>query len=218
MNFYSKAIQRKSIQRNRSKNRLIIYPTINTGRSQEIESNWVIYIYQVTIVYRNFFKLFPSVLLCQSPLGKELGSGAFGRVVKAEAIGLQKAQEPVTVAVKMVRLNADAAAIQSLVSELKIMIHLGSHLNVVNLMGACTKDISKGQLIFKFYLHCEFIRFHNSFAIKGEFLVLVEYCRFGNLRSYLKDNRDSFVNLVDAYGKLKPIAEFNVSQLTPITK
>lgn len=77
--------------------------------------------------------------------GKELGIGAFGRVVKADAIGL-KTDEPVTtVAVKMVKSNADAAAIESLVSELKIMIHLGSHLNVVNLLGACTKDIVKGQ-------------------------------------------------------------------------
>jgi len=73
-----------------------------------------------------------------------LGSGAFGQVVKAEATGL-KADEPVTtVAVKSARLNADASALQSLVSELKIMIHLGSHLNVVNLLGACTKRISKG--------------------------------------------------------------------------
>ena len=70
----------------------------------------------------------------------------FGRVLKAEAIAL-KADEPVTtVAVKMVRLKADNAAIQSLISELKIMIHLGSHLNVVNLLGACTNDISKGQI------------------------------------------------------------------------
>ena len=72
-----------------------------------------------------------------------MGSGAFGRVVKAEAIGL-KADEPVTtIAVKMVRSTVEVAALESLVGELKILIHLGSHLNVVNLMGACT-DISKG--------------------------------------------------------------------------
>ena len=76
--------------------------------------------------------------------GKELGSGAFGRVVKAAATGL-KLDEPVTtVAVKMVRSTADAAALESLVGELKIMIHLGAHENVVNLLGACTKDISNG--------------------------------------------------------------------------
>jgi hypothetical protein len=35
----------------------------------------------------------------------------------------------------------------ALISELKILNYLGSHLNVVNLLGACTKDIIKG--IFK---------------------------------------------------------------------
>ena len=45
----------------------------------------------------------------------------------------------------MVRSTADAeTALIPLVGELKIMIHLGTHLNVVNLMGACT-DISKGR-------------------------------------------------------------------------
>ena len=65
-------------------------------------------------------------------------------MVKGEAIGL-KPDEPVTmVAVKMIRSTADAeTALESLVGELKIMIHLGTHLNVVNLMGACT-DILKG--------------------------------------------------------------------------
>lgn len=45
----------------------------------------------------------------------------------------------------------------------------------------------------------------------GEFYVIVEYCRFGNLRTYLKDNRDKFINLLDAYGNLKTISD---SQLT----
>lgn len=75
---------------------------------------------------------------------KELGSGVFGQVLKAEATGLKEDEPVTTVAVKKARLTADASALQSLVSELKIMIHLGSHLNVVNLLGACTKRISKG--------------------------------------------------------------------------
>lgn len=32
---------------------------------------------------------------------------------------------------------------RALISELKIMSHLGQHLNVVNLLGAVTKDIAK---------------------------------------------------------------------------
>jgi hypothetical protein len=45
----------------------------------------------------------------------------------------------------MVRSQTNVAAMESLVGELKILIHLGSHLNVVNLLGACTKRITKGK-------------------------------------------------------------------------
>ncbi len=34
----------------------------------------------------------------------------------------------------------------------------------------------------------------------GELLVIVEYCRYGNLRTYLMNHRDSFINLVDEFG------------------
>jgi hypothetical protein len=74
-----------------------------------------------------------------------LGTGCFGRVAKAEAVGLKDSEEAVkTIAVKMVRSQANLAAMEALISELKILVYLGSHLNVVNLLGACTKQIHKG--------------------------------------------------------------------------
>jgi hypothetical protein len=74
-----------------------------------------------------------------------LGAGCFGRVVKAEAVGIEGSGEHAkTVAVKMVRSQTNVAALEALVSEMKILMHLASHLNVVNLLGACTKDIDKG--------------------------------------------------------------------------
>ena len=45
----------------------------------------------------------------------------------------------------MVRSKTDDAALKDLVSELKVLIYLGSHLNVLNLLGACTKNIQKGK-------------------------------------------------------------------------
>ena len=45
----------------------------------------------------------------------------------------------------MVRTQTNDVAIDALISELKILIYLGSHLNVVNLLGACTKQITKGK-------------------------------------------------------------------------
>ena len=76
--------------------------------------------------------------------GTQLGAGCFGVVVKAEAAGIKESDEiSKTVAVKMVR-SATNAALEDIVSELKVMIYLGSHLNVINLLGACTKKIHKG--------------------------------------------------------------------------
>ena len=63
--------------------------------------------------------------------------------------------EPVTtVAVKMVKPQADISYIKALMAELKIMMHLGRHLNIVNLLGACTVGLARREL-----------------------LVIVEYCR-----------------------------------------
>ncbi|XP_076631740.1 PDGF- and VEGF-receptor related isoform X2 [Colletes latitarsis] len=107
-------------------------------------------------------------------LGKKLGSGAFGVVMKAEAQGICEDEAVTTVAVKMVRRTTDPTYVRALSSELKIMVHLGKHLNVVNLLGACTKNISKREL-----------------------LVIVEYCRFGNLHNYLLRHRDDFINQID---------------------
>ena len=77
--------------------------------------------------------------------GRQIGSGAFGRVLKAEAIGLTAGQQRTVVAVKMPKSGSDPDQIRSLMSELKIMIQLGKHLNVVNLLGAVTKHAVHGQ-------------------------------------------------------------------------
>ena len=36
----------------------------------------------------------------------------------------------------------------------------------------------------------------------GEVLVIVEYCRFGNLQTYLINHRNSYINQVDEFGNL----------------
>lgn len=76
-------------------------------------------------------------------IGKQLGSGAFGVVMKAEAYGICEGEPVTTVAVKMVKRDADSTYIKALASELKIMVHLGKNLNVVNLLGAVTKNVAK---------------------------------------------------------------------------
>ncbi|XP_038063285.1 uncharacterized protein LOC119733977 isoform X2 [Patiria miniata] len=99
-------------------------------------------------------------------LGSILGQGAFGRVVKAAAFGIDKTQTCTTVAVKMLKENASDVERKALMTELKMLIHIGPHLNVVNLMGACTKI---------------------------DLLIIVEFCTHGNVSDYLRGRRQDFV-------------------------
>lgn len=107
-------------------------------------------------------------------LGKQLGAGAFGVVMKATAYGIMVNEDETTVAVKMVKKQTDNEVMRALISELKIMVHLGQHLNVVNLLGAVTKNIAKREL-----------------------MVIVEYCRFGNVQNFLLRHRTYFIDQVN---------------------
>ncbi len=79
--------------------------------------------------------------------GQQLGAGCFGRVVKAEAVGIGGTETVTTVAVKMVKATAQSDdALAALIRELKILIYMGSHVNVVNLLGACTKTNVRGEI------------------------------------------------------------------------
>uniref|UniRef100_A0A8C6TGS2 Vascular endothelial growth factor receptor 3 n=1 Tax=Neogobius melanostomus TaxID=47308 RepID=A0A8C6TGS2_9GOBI len=101
-------------------------------------------------------------------LGKVLGHGAFGKVMEASIYSISKSNSLNTVAVKMLKDGATASEHKALMSELKILIHIGNHLNVVNLIGACTKP-------------------------NGPLMVIVEFCKYGNLSNFLRAKREFFL-------------------------
>ncbi|XP_053498105.1 macrophage colony-stimulating factor 1 receptor isoform X1 [Ictalurus furcatus] len=101
-------------------------------------------------------------------LGKILGSGAFGKVVEATAYGLGKEDNVTRVAVKMLKASAHSDEKEALMSELKILSHLGQHKNIVNLLGACTYG--------------------------GPVLVITEYCCHGDLLNFLRNKAQTFLN------------------------
>ena len=55
---------------------------------------------------------------------------------------------------------------KDLASELKVLIHIGEHQNIVNLLGACTRG--------------------------GKLFVILEYCQHGDLSTFLRGKRDVF--------------------------
>ncbi|XP_062983793.1 receptor-type tyrosine-protein kinase FLT3 [Elgaria multicarinata webbii] len=98
--------------------------------------------------------------------GQVLGSGAFGKVVNATAYGISETGVSVQVAVKMLKEKYGSSEKDALMSELKMMTHIGSHENIVNLLGACT--------------------------LSGPVYLIFEYCCYGDLLNYLRSKRDRF--------------------------
>ncbi|XP_031172890.2 macrophage colony-stimulating factor 1 receptor 2-like isoform X2 [Sander lucioperca] len=99
-------------------------------------------------------------------LGAVLGSGAFGKVVEATAYGLGS-DNATRVAVKMLKPSAHSEEREALMSELKILGHLGYHDNIVNLLGACTRG--------------------------GPMLMITEYCSHGDLLNFLRAHAQDFM-------------------------
>ncbi|XP_055451778.1 fibroblast growth factor receptor 4 [Psammomys obesus] len=98
-------------------------------------------------------------------LGKPLGEGCFGQVVRAEAFGMDPSQpdQTSTVAVKMLKDNASDKDLADLVSEMEVMKLIGRHKNIINLLGVCTQE--------------------------GPLYVIVECAAKGNLREFLRARR-----------------------------
>ncbi|XP_038056082.1 tyrosine kinase receptor Cad96Ca-like [Patiria miniata] len=68
---------------------------------------------------------------------KEIGRGAFGRVLLGTALGIEEVGKRTKVAIKTIKEGADRQAKVELLEELDVMKKIGSHPNIVRLLGYC---------------------------------------------------------------------------------
>ena len=80
----------------------------------------------------------------------------FCKVLQAEAFGLKHPGQNDVVAVKMLKEGHTDSEMIDLVSEMDMIKVIGRHINIINLLGACTQD--------------------------GPLYVIVEFAEHGNLR------------------------------------
>ncbi|XP_078679580.1 uncharacterized protein LOC144915214 [Branchiostoma floridae x Branchiostoma belcheri] len=92
--------------------------------------------------------------------GKVVGQGAFGKVHHAIAQDIDGKPGPVAVAVKTLKDGATVEEREILQKELDQLIYVGSHPNVIRLLGACSR--------------------------RGVLCIIMEYAIHGNLREFLK--------------------------------
>lgn len=121
-------------------------------------------------------------------LGQVLGAGAFGKVVEATAYGLGTEDEVTRVAVKMLKPSAHSEERKALMSELKILSHLGQHSNIVNLLGACTQG--------------------------GPMLMITEYCSHGDLLNFLRGRAQVFLEAILSVSEVNEERELYKNMLT----
>uniref|UniRef100_A0A673W9G8 Proto-oncogene tyrosine-protein kinase receptor Ret n=1 Tax=Salmo trutta TaxID=8032 RepID=A0A673W9G8_SALTR len=95
-------------------------------------------------------------------LGKTLGEGEFGKVVKATAFRLKGKAGYTTVAVKMLKDHASHSELRDLLSEFTLLKQV-NHPHVIKMFGACSQD--------------------------GPMYLIVEYAKFGSLRNFLRESR-----------------------------
>ncbi|PZC74920.1 tyrosine kinase receptor Cad96Ca [Helicoverpa armigera] len=92
-----------------------------------------------------------------------VGEGAFGQVWRAQALDIAGKKGEQTVAVKTLKENASEKEKIDLLQELLVMKNLGTHPNVVQLIGCCTE--------------------------KEPTLVIMEFVSLGKLQQFLRDSR-----------------------------
>lgn len=107
-----------------------------------------------------------------------LGEGEFGKVVKGYASNIVEIPGVTTVAVKMLKSGANSVEFMALLSEFQLLQEV-SHPNVIKLLGACTKGDAP--------------------------MIIIEYAKYGSLRSYLRLSRKIECAGVDFTDGVEPI-------------
>jgi len=130
------------------------------------------------------WEILPDEIICI----EKIGHGQFGEVHKAEMKSREsprkeklrskgqwkdKIQRPkITVAVKMLCEEADDEQQREFLKEIQLMKEVGSHRNIVNMLGCCT-------------------------SVEPMYLV-VEYVSNGDLLNYLRKRRNQFLQVIDS--------------------
>ena len=101
----------------------------------------------------------------------QIGSGNFGIVFKGEVFGLYNAKTKTTVAIKSIH-GINEKDLIDVIKEINLMSYTKPHLNIVGLIGSCSSDFQKDKKLW----------------------LLMEFCEYGDLKNYLKDNESKILS------------------------
>lgn len=105
-------------------------------------------------------------------LGKEIGSGNFGKVFEGNLYGLYGSDSKTRVAIKTVHETGTENDVNDLCLEIKLLSYINAHPNLVSMIGYCSSDLKS----------------------TGKVWLVIEYCEFGDLRNYLRENKEKILS------------------------
>ena len=99
-------------------------------------------------------------------VGDQIGSGNFGSVHRGTIKEFYGTNSKPDVAIKCISGHVGQSEINNFLDEIKIMSYVDPHINLVSMIGACTKEQEK----------------------TNEMWLVLEFCEYGDLKSYLITN------------------------------
>jgi len=103
-------------------------------------------------------------------VGKEIGKGNFGSVYIGKINWHDGAGTKV--AIKSIPTSMNEKELRDALIEVKVMGEVNPRLNLVSMIGACTSEAKS----------------------RGKIWLILEYCSFGDLKQYLKDNKSKILS------------------------
>ena len=108
-------------------------------------------------------------------IGEVLGGGNFGSVFNGNVNDLFHPGSNTKVAIKTVNNAFDGSHLHALMCEIKMLEKIDNHLNIVNMLGACTTQLSSGQI-----------------------WLLLEFCPHGDMKSFLLKNQEILLQSLES--------------------
>ena len=105
-------------------------------------------------------------------VGDQIGSGNFGSVHRGTIKELFGTNSKPDVAIKCISGHVGQSETDNFLYEIKIMSYVDPHINLVSMIGACTGELAKTK----------------------EMWLVLEFCEYGDLKSYLIGNSHKILN------------------------
>ena len=105
-------------------------------------------------------------------VGDEIGSGNFGKVYMGQLTGLYHTNSKTTVAIKSISGKVNETELETLLCEVQIMSNVHPHLNLVSMVASCSSELKE----------------------HGKLWLLLEYCQYGDLKSFLVENKTKILS------------------------